>query len=60
MRGNPRATDRMNFALMPLAVLPAGVAAEFLGEQRVVGILSALLLASGVVVLFTQRRLREV
>ena len=58
-RGRVMSMFMMNFALMPLAVLPAGVAAEFLGGQIVVGILAALLFASGVVILFTQRRLRE-
>ena len=36
-----------------------GFAAEFLGRHRVVGILAALLLATGVVTMFTQSRLRE-
>ena len=58
-RGRVMSMVMMNFAFMPLAVLPAGVAAEFLGGQMVVGILAALLLATGVVTLFTQRRLRE-
>ena len=59
-RGRVMSMFMMNFALMPLAVLPAGVAAEFLGGQIVVGVLAALLLASGVLILFTQRRLRDI
>ena len=59
-RGRVMSIFMMNFAFMPLAVLPAGIAAEFLGGQKVVAILAVLLLASGVASLFTQRRLREI
>ena len=59
-RGRVMSIFMMNFALMPLAVLPAGVAAEFLGAQIVIAVLAALLLASGMVILFTQQRLREI
>ena len=59
-RGRVMSIFMMNFALMPLAALPAGVAAEFLGGQIVVGILAASLLATAVVILSTQGRLREI
>ena len=59
-RGRVMSMFMLNFALMPLGALPAGVAAEFLGGQIVVGILATLLLATAVVILFTQRRLREI
>ena len=59
-RGRVMSIFMMNFALMPLAVLPAGVAAEFLGGQIVVAVLAVLLLASGMVILFTQRGLRDI
>lgn len=59
-RGRVMSMFMMNFALMPLGALPAGLAAEFLGGQVVVGILAGLLLTTAVVVLFTQKRLRDV
>ena len=49
----------MNFGLIPLGVIPAGVAAEFLGGPAAVGILGGLLLATVLVLLVTQKRLRE-
>ena len=59
-RGRVVSMFMMNFALMPLGALPAGVAAEFLGGQVVVGILATLLLTTGAVVLLSQKRLREI
>lgn len=49
----------INFALIPLGVLPAGLAAEFLGGQMSVGILAGLLIALTAVILATQRGLRN-
>ena len=49
----------INFALIPLGVLPAGLAAEFLGGQASVGILAGLLIALTVIILVTQRGLRN-
>ena len=49
----------INFALIPLGVLPAGLAAEFLGGQMSVGILAGLLIALTAVILVTQRGLRN-
>ena len=48
-----------NFALIPLGVLPAGLAAEFLGGQVSVGILAVLLIALTAIILVTQRGLRN-
>lgn len=48
-----------NFALIPLGVLPAGLAAEFLGGQMSVGILAVLLIALTAIILVTQRGLRN-
>ncbi|MYC30696.1 MAG: MFS transporter [Chloroflexi bacterium] len=49
----------INFALIPLGVLPAGLAAEFLGGQMSVGILAGLLIALTAIILATQRGLRN-
>ena len=49
----------INFALIPLGVLPAGLAAEFLGGQMSVGILAGLLIALTAIILVTQRGLRN-
>ena len=49
----------INFALIPLGVLPAGLAAEFLGGQMSVGILAGLLIALTEIILATQRGLRN-
>ena len=56
-RGRVMSVFMMNFGLMPLGVLPAGLAIELLGGQATVAILGVLLLAVAFVVLFTQRRL---
>ena len=48
-----------NFALIPLGVLPAGLAAEYLGGQLSVGILAGLLIALTAIILVTQRGLRN-
>ena len=58
-RGRVMSVFMLNFGLMPLGVLPAGTAAEYLGGQAVVGILALLLLGVTTLVLVTQRRLRE-
>ena len=48
-----------NFALIPLGVLPAGLAAQFLGGQLSVGILAGLLIGLTAIILVTQRGLRN-
>ena len=58
-RGRVMSVFMMNFGLMPLGVLPIGLAAEFIGGQASVGILAVLLLLTTTVVLVTQKRLRE-
>ena len=58
-RGRVMSVFMTNFALIPLGVLPAGLAAEFLGGQVVVGILAGLLLAATAIILATQRELRN-
>ncbi len=58
-RGRVMSVFMLNFGLMPLGVLPAGTAAEYLGGQAVVGILAVLLLGVTTLILLTQRRLRE-
>ena len=57
-RGRIMSVFMMHFGLMPLGLLPAGVAAEFLGARVTIGIMAALLLVISVLVLATQRRLR--
>ena len=49
----------INFALIPLGVLPAGLAAQFLGGQLSVGILAGLLIGLTAIILVTQRGLRN-
>ena len=58
-RGRVMSIFMLNFALIPLGVLPAGLAAQFLGGQLAVGILAGLLLALTTVILLTQRSLRN-
>jgi MFS family permease len=59
-RGRVMSVFMMNFGLMPLAVLPAGMLMDALGGQVVVGILAVTLLAVTTVVLLTQPRLRTI
>ena len=58
-RGRVMSIYMMNFGLMPLGVLPAGLIADAWGGQTAIGILAGLLLAITVVVLLTQKRLRQ-
>lgn len=58
-RGRVMSVYMLNFALMPLGVLPAGVAAQYLGGQMVVGILAVLLLTITAFFLVTQQTLRR-
>ena len=57
-RGRVSSVYAMNFGLMPLAVLPAGVIAEYFGGQVAVAALSIPLLVVCFVILITQKRLR--
>ena len=56
-RGRVMSVFMLNFGLMPLGVLPAGTAAEYIGGQAVIGILAVLLLAVTAFILVTQKRL---
>ena len=58
-RGRVMSVFMTNFALIPLGVLPAGIAAEFFGGQLTVGILAGLLLATTAIILVTQKGLRD-
>ena len=58
-RGRVMSVFMLNFALMPLGVLPTGIAAQYLGGQVAVGILAVLLLTVTAVVLVTQKELRR-
>ena len=58
-RGRVMSVFMMNFGLMPLAVLPAGIAADHFGAQSAVGAMSILLLAISAIVLITQGPLRR-
>ena len=49
----------MNFGLMPLSVLPAGMAAEYLGGQVTIGIMAAILAVVSMVLLITQKQIRQ-
>ena len=58
-RGRVMGVFMMNFGLMPLGVLPAAAAAQVIGPQLTVGILGTMLMGTTLVVLLTQKRLRE-
>ena len=58
-RGRVMGVFMMNFGLMPLGVLPAAAATQVIGPQFTVGILGAMLMGTTLVVLLTQKRLRE-
>ena len=58
-RGRVMSVFMMNFGLMPLGVLPAGLAIEIYGGQATAGFLGIALILVASVVLLTQRKLRE-
>ena len=58
-RGRVMSVFMTNFALISLGVLPAGIAAEFLGGQMTVGILAGLLIVTTAIILITQKGLRD-
>jgi MFS family permease len=57
-RGRVMSVFMMNFGLMPLGVLPAGLLAEAKGGQFAIGVLAAILILFTVVVWTTQKQLR--
>ena len=58
-RGRVMSVFMMNFGLMPLAVIPAGLMVDLLGPRFVIGLLGAALIVIAGLVLVTQRSLRE-
>ena len=58
-RGRVMSVFMLNFALTPLGVLPAGIAAQYLGGQLVVGILAVMLLTFTAIYFVTQKQLRR-
>ena len=58
-RGRVMSVFMMNFGLMPLALVPAGILADIWGPRAVVGATGAALLAIALVVGLTNRRLRD-
>ncbi|MDP7578981.1 MAG: MFS transporter [SAR202 cluster bacterium] len=58
-RGRVSSILMMNFGLMPLSVLPAGIAAEYLGGQVTIGIMAAILAVVSTVFLVTQKQIRQ-
>ena len=58
-RGRVMSVFMMNFGLMPLGVLPAGMIADLLGGQMAIAILGALLILVTLPILITQKRLRS-
>jgi hypothetical protein len=49
----------MTFGLMPLGILPAGFAVDTFGIERTIGFLGATLLAASILVILTQKPLRN-
>jgi MFS family permease len=58
-RGRVMSVFMMNFGLMPLGVLPAGLAIELYGGQATVAFLGIALIVVAFAVLATQRKLRD-
>ena len=58
-RGRVMSLFMMNFGLMPLSILPAGITTEYLGGQWTIGIMAGMLLAFSAVILITQKQLRN-
>jgi MFS family permease len=57
-RGRVMSVYMMNFGLMPLGMLPAGLVADWLGGQVAIGILAFLLFGVTLAVMVSQSRLR--
>ena len=60
LRGRIMSIYMLNWGLIPLGALPAGIVADIIGAQSTIGILSILLVISSLVVLITQKELRNV
>ena len=59
-RGRVMSVWVLNFGLVPLGVLPAGLIAQYYGGQVAAGVLATLVLFIGIVMLTTQRRVWEI
>ena len=57
-RGRVMSIYMLTFGLMPLAVLPAGIAVDLVGAPLVIGVMGLGLFAASAAVLLTQGRLR--
>ena len=60
LRGRIMSIYMLNWGLIPLGALPAGIVADIIGAQSTIGILSILLIISSTLVLITQKELRTV
>ena len=60
LRGRIMSIYMLNWGLIPLGALPAGIVADIIGAQSTIGILSILLVISSALVLITQKELRTV
>jgi MFS family permease len=58
-QGRVMSVFMMNFGLMPLGVLPAGMLIDIVGGQVVIGLLGLVLLIFTFIILFTQKNLRN-
>ena len=58
-RGRVMSVWAMNFGMMPVGALAASLVAEFLGGRAAAAMLGGLLLAFALVVIISQKRLRE-
>jgi MFS family permease len=58
-RGRVMSIYMLNFGLMPLGTFPAGILADYVGGQAVVGAMAVMLLALAVIILLTQKQLRR-
>ena len=58
-RGRVMSVHTMNFGLMPIGVLPAGLAIELLGGRVTVAILGVAMIVVATLLLATQKRLRD-
>ena len=57
-RGRVMSVFMMNFGLMPLGVLPAGIAIDLWGGQAAIAVLGGLMLATTILLVVTQKSLR--
>ena len=58
-RGRVMGVLTLNFSLIPLGVLPASLIAQYFGGQVAAGVLATLVLATGLIIFVTQRRVWE-